>query len=225
MGKMSYLWGSEERDPRAYAAYCVWRGCAVCWAREAGVAPMGAARGARVARGARGTSLAVSAKRCGWSGGGKWAPPRKDRRRGASRSRMPARTRARAHAAGGQPLSSPPEPGLKSCSLLEQRRNANRRAKKEAGEGAEEADDEVAGCAAAMKDTKLDQPPPPPEDPKDAINKQIKKVQKKIRQIHELQSKVDKGDVTPNDEEKTKLGKLKEFEAEVASLEKQLAAM
>jgi len=140
---MSYLWGSEERDPRAYAAYCVWRGCAVCWAREAGVAPMGAARGARVARGARGTSLAVSAKRCGWSGGGKWAPPRKDRRRGASRSRMPARTRARAHAAGGQPLSSPPEPGLKSCSLLEQRRNANRRAKKEAGEGAEEADDEV----------------------------------------------------------------------------------
>jgi hypothetical protein len=36
---------------------------------------------------------------------------------------------------------------------------------------------------------------------------------------------VDNGEVTPNDEEKTKLGKLKEFEAEVSSLEKQLAAM
>ena len=59
-----------------------------------------------------------------------------------------------------------------------------------------------------------------------SVQKRLKNVRKKLKQISELQAKVDSGEVSPTQEQKDKLGRraalereLKELEAEEASHE------
>jgi len=105
-----------------------------------------------------------------------------------------------------------------------QKRNEKKKAKKAEG-GGEDDDEGVAEAAAAVAAVKVAEPAPAAgDDPKEALNKKIRNLKKKVRQTDEIQAKVAAGEA-PNPEQQEKLAKRGEFEKEIAALEKELAAM
>mmetsp|Transcript_40860 Transcript_40860/g.102234 ORF Transcript_40860/g.102234 Transcript_40860/m.102234 type:complete len:180 (+) Transcript_40860:74-613(+) len=105
-----------------------------------------------------------------------------------------------------------------------QRRNENRKKRKEEG-GDDEGVEQAGAAMAAVKVAEEAPPPAADADPKDALNKKIRNLKKKVRQSDELQEKVKSKEIEPNEEQKDKLAKRGELEREIASLEKELAAM
>ena len=89
-------------------------------------------------------------------------------------------------------------PGAKAAPKSKnQRRNENRRNRKENGEDAGDA--EVAAAATAMAGSSLSDAPaaaaaPAEVDPKEALEKKIRNLRKKVRQTDELKAKVDAGE-------------------------------
>jgi len=106
------------------------------------------------------------------------------------------------------------------------RRNENRRKKKEDG-GEDSEDDGVEEVSGAIASAKLSETPAPPAeaDPKEAGEKKIRNLKKKLRQSDDLKAKVDAGEVVASDEQKDKLAKRGEVEAEIAVLEAQLKSL
>jgi partner of Y14 and mago protein len=58
----------------------------------------------------------------------------------------------------------------------------------------------------------------------DDLSKKVKALQKKLRQVEQLQAKVDAGEVTPTDEQREKLNKRTQFEKELSDLQTALDA-
>eukprot|EP00960_Hanusia_phi_P043629 756161-Hanusia_phi.AAC.1 len=107
-----------------------------------------------------------------------------------------------------------------------QRRNENRKKRKEEeAKAGVSVDDVEGGVGKVTLKEEADKTEQAPVDPKEALQKRIRNLKKKLKQIEELKSKADKGELTPNQEQADKIASKPAVEEEIKTLEEELAAM